>query len=93
MTRPQLLSRRSRAFLVRFRGKPQPHFGHLLKNCLVLFVLGLAGKTTALVGEFSIIRWRFHAGTTRAQAAPFRKKLWHARGTFRRPLPFDFARP
>ena len=49
-----------------------------------------AYEMTALLGEFSIIRQRFHAGTTRPCAAPFRKQMWHAGGTFRRPLAVPF---
>jgi hypothetical protein len=48
----------------------------------VLFVLCPPGKTAALLGEFSVVRWGFHAGTTPGPDGPFRNKLSETYGTF-----------
>jgi hypothetical protein len=50
----------------------------------VLFVLSPPGKTATLLGEFSVVRWGFHAGTTPWTDGPFRNKLNEAGGTFSR---------
>jgi hypothetical protein len=48
----------------------------------VLLVLCPSGKTTALLGKFSVVRWGFHAGTTPGPDGPFRNKLSETYGTF-----------
>ena len=65
-----------------FESQPPPHFGHLFEDCPMLFVLHPAGKTAALLSEFSVVRWGFHAGTTPRLDGPFRNKLSETYGTF-----------
>ena len=65
-----------------FESQPPPHFGHLFEDCPVLFVLRPSGKTAALLGKFSVVRWGFHAGTTPGPDGPFRNKLSETYGTF-----------
>jgi hypothetical protein len=48
----------------------------------VLLVLCPSGKTAALLGKFSVVRWGFHAGTTPGPDGPFRNKLSETYGTF-----------
>src|SRR5271169_2559693 len=76
------LVRSSQALLLGFESQPPPHVGHLFEDCPVLFVLCPPGKTAALLGEFSVVRWGFHAGTTPGPDGPFRNKLSETYGTF-----------
>ena len=48
----------------------------------MLLVLCPSGKTAALLGKFSVVRWGFHAGTTPGPDGPFRNKLSETYGTF-----------
>jgi hypothetical protein len=47
----------------------------------VLFVLGPPSKTATFLGEFSVVRWGFHAGTIPRRDVPFQNKfqrhLWN----------------
>jgi hypothetical protein len=47
----------------------------------VFFVLGPPRKAAAFLGEFSVVRWGFHAGTIPRREVPFRNKferrLWN----------------
>jgi hypothetical protein len=83
--RVRLVERRfSRTLLLGFHRQPRPDLGHLLQNCLVLFVLGPPCKTATFLGEFSVVRWGFHAGTIPGRDVPFRNKFqWQPMELFR----------
>jgi hypothetical protein len=46
--------------MLRFAGKAQPRFGHLLKDALMRDVFDFFSEPTALLCEFSVILRCFH---------------------------------